>query len=160
MDGGDAGNRKTLVVAGVPRFQTGEKVAVFVRGNGRSICPLVGWEQGALRIVRDPRTGQETLRTSDGRKIRQIEKGEFVTDSADHNEADSSAGAPDYGHVQTLARTNERANQLLTLDTLRLQVRSTLAKAGLKALPKEEVTSAEITLDPPALRSSKTPRRY
>lgn len=40
-------------IVGSPYFKTNEKVVLFVRGNGRSLVPLVGWTQGAFRVVAD-----------------------------------------------------------------------------------------------------------
>lgn len=39
-----------LEVEGVPVFRTGDEGVFFVRRNGAQICPLVGWQQGFIRI--------------------------------------------------------------------------------------------------------------
>ena len=157
MDGGPLGDGKTLVVVGIPRFRPGEKVVLFVKGNGHHICPLLGWEQGLLQVIKDPSSGREILKTSRSLSIRAIEKGEFVVNSAaDHNQAKVSAGVADYGQVQKLSREDAtRASIALTLDELRRQVRILLTQAGPKGLPEVEVRSAEIRLDSPEPRKAK-----
>jgi hypothetical protein len=159
MDGGPQGNGKLLVVPGIPNFQVGEKVVLFVRGNGQRICPLVGWEQGLLRVVRDQRSGQEILKTSDGLKIRAVEKGDFVVGSiTSQSRAEASAGTPDDGEPQSLTH-EQTAPAVLTLDSLKSQVRAVMIKAGPKAQPKAQVMSIEFTLDSPQTKTDKQPRR-
>lgn len=161
MDGGPLADGSVLLIPGIPSFEPGEKVVVFVRGNGQHICPLIGWEQGLLRVVKDPRSGQEILRTSEGKRIHTIEQGEFVIGSTlSREEADNSAGQPDYGQVKDLRRLEEILTSAdLTLDSLKAQVRTVLAKAGLKARPRAEVRSAELTLESPMNRTNKQPKR-
>jgi hypothetical protein len=50
--GGPASSDRILKVSGVPEFEVGDQDLLFVRRNGISPCPLVGWEQGRFRIVR------------------------------------------------------------------------------------------------------------
>lgn len=151
MDGGALDDGTALVVPGIPSFQPDEKVVLFVKGNGLSICPLVGWEQGLLRVVEEKRSGQETLRTSRGMRIHTIKNGEFVVSSkAGRDEVEGFAGVPDYGEIKDLTRRNEtETNTDLTLERLKSEVHTILAQAGPKALPKEEVKSADIKLDSP-----------
>ena len=56
--GGRAGNL-TSTVDGVPRFQTGEEVVMFLEATGRGDYSIVSWVQGTFRIRRDLRTGDE-----------------------------------------------------------------------------------------------------
>lgn len=162
MDGGALDDGTVLVVPGIPSFQPGEKVVLFVKGNGLSICPLVGWEQGLLRVVEEKRSGQETLRTSRGLRIHTIKNGEFVVSSkAGRDEAEGFAGVPDYGEVKDLTRLEEtEADTDLTPERLKSEINAILTQAGPKALPKEEVKSAEIKLDSPGpLTGKKAGRR-
>jgi hypothetical protein len=48
--GGQVGEEIHEIV-GSPHFETNEQVVLFVRGNGRNLVPLVGWTQGAFRVV-------------------------------------------------------------------------------------------------------------
>lgn len=49
MLGGIIGNRST-VIPGSPNFNIEEKVILFIRDNGKSIVPIMGWEQGVFKI--------------------------------------------------------------------------------------------------------------
>ena len=57
--GGRSGNI-TSVVAGIPRFQAGEEVVLFLERTPRGDFSIVSWEQGTFRIRRDLRTGEES----------------------------------------------------------------------------------------------------
>lgn len=52
MQGGPDGRGRTLQVMGIPRFHDGDQDVFFIAGNSTAACPLVGWEQGRLRVVR------------------------------------------------------------------------------------------------------------
>ena len=56
-------------LAGAPKFQTGDKVMLFIHGNGRYSIPLVGWTQGVFRIVNDPLSGKQTVSDHEGNKL-------------------------------------------------------------------------------------------
>jgi hypothetical protein len=58
--GGTAGNL-TSSVAGIPRFQPGEEVVLFLERTQRGDFSIVSWEQGTFRIRRDIRTGEESV---------------------------------------------------------------------------------------------------
>lgn len=45
---------EALLVHGSPEFEEGERLVLFVEGNGEGIVPLVGWEQGLFRVQTDP----------------------------------------------------------------------------------------------------------
>ncbi len=55
MMGGALENQrsKVLQVEGVPEFKVGDFGVFFVLHNGKTICPLVGWQQGFIRINKD-----------------------------------------------------------------------------------------------------------
>ncbi len=50
--GGPDGNGRRLFVPGIPQFIAGDQDILFIRDNGAAASPLVGSEQGRLRIVR------------------------------------------------------------------------------------------------------------
>ncbi|MFB3788137.1 MAG: hypothetical protein ACE15F_17390, partial [bacterium] len=52
LEGGPEENDPShvLEVEGVPVFRVGDEGLFFVRRNGSQICPLVGWQQGFIRI--------------------------------------------------------------------------------------------------------------
>lgn len=57
--GGRMGNL-TSNVSGVPRFQAGEEVLLFLEPASRGDFSVVSWEQGTFRVRRDPATGRES----------------------------------------------------------------------------------------------------
>jgi hypothetical protein len=58
--GGQDGQR-TVHVDGVPRFQDGEEVVLFLEPSPGGELTVAGWAQGAFRIRRDPRTNEESV---------------------------------------------------------------------------------------------------
>lgn len=73
--GGDlAATQETVEVVGMPSFERGDEVVLFVDGNGRLACPLVGWWQGKLDVVRHPRTGEPMLVDHRGAPIESVDE--------------------------------------------------------------------------------------
>ena len=66
--GGTVGD-DTLEVAGMPQFRVGDRDVLFINEMGRPASPLVGFMYGRFRIVRDPQTGVDMVRTYDGRPL-------------------------------------------------------------------------------------------
>ncbi len=58
--GGELGD-EAMTVQGVPRLEPGAVDYVFIAGNGRVFCPLVGLGHGRFRVLRDGATGREYL---------------------------------------------------------------------------------------------------
>jgi hypothetical protein len=58
--GGSAGHVHSRV-DGVPAFQTGEEVYLFLWGRHGGPYGVMGWTQGTFRIVRNSETGMETV---------------------------------------------------------------------------------------------------
>ena len=46
--GGQTPSGHTMVIAGMPKFQMGDRAMLFVKEGG--LCPLVGWWQGLYRL--------------------------------------------------------------------------------------------------------------
>jgi hypothetical protein len=61
--------QEELAIAGMPEFAEGERYLLFVRGNGVLACPIVGWVQGQLRFVREPRSGALVLADHTGAAV-------------------------------------------------------------------------------------------
>jgi hypothetical protein len=57
--GGRVGNL-TSYVSGVPRFQVGEEVVLFLAPTAHGDFSVVSWVQGTFRVHRDPRTGADS----------------------------------------------------------------------------------------------------
>ncbi len=53
FDGGQVGDR-VIEYEGMPTFQPGQQVLLFVEGNGKVGCPVLGWWQGRLDFVSGP----------------------------------------------------------------------------------------------------------
>lgn len=60
LAGGTLGG-KSARIAGVPQFQPGDREILFVQGNGRSFCPLVGLGHGRYRVLSDAATGRDYI---------------------------------------------------------------------------------------------------
>lgn len=58
-----------MEVADMPRFTVGDRDVLFVSPNARPVSPLVGFAYGRFRIMHDPATGADQVRTHDGRPI-------------------------------------------------------------------------------------------
>jgi hypothetical protein len=162
MDGGDVGDGRRLVVPGIPQFKFGEQVVVFVKDNGRTICPFVGWEQGLLRVDTDQK-GQQLVKTSRGQRIHGVRNGAFLVGAGEKqsqkqdgvfivDDNKGSAGVAESGQqtqeLQTLSAA-EAADDL-SLAELRQEVRGQLVKAGYRKATAVRVKSAEIEFNSPA----------
>ena len=75
--GGDLGET-VFEVAGIPRFAPGDRHLLFVEGNGKHGCPLVGWGRGKLDLVAHPLTGETIVVDSDGRSVVGIDGREWL----------------------------------------------------------------------------------
>src|SRR5579862_963016 len=56
--GGSRGDQ-VVHIPDMPAFTTGERALLFVAGNGRDVCPLVGVWQGRFRLRVDSASGAE-----------------------------------------------------------------------------------------------------
>ena len=59
--GGPHPDGSILQIAGVPQFNIGERLVVFVTGNDHYAVPLVGLWQGVYRVIFDTERGVETI---------------------------------------------------------------------------------------------------
>lgn len=66
--GGTVGEER-MEILGAPKFAVGEESILFVRGNGRVITPFVGLMHGHYPITRDPSSGEEQVRRSNGKAL-------------------------------------------------------------------------------------------
>lgn len=67
--GGEMDGR-ALHVDGMPKFREGERVVLFVKGNNRTVCPLVGWSNGRFKIFRDEDSGVDYVVRNNGETVR------------------------------------------------------------------------------------------
>jgi hypothetical protein len=70
--GGTVGDIR-MEVAGMPEFRVGDRDLLFVSSQVHAASPLVGLAYGRFRLVRDPVTGADQVRTHDGRPVVSIE---------------------------------------------------------------------------------------
>ena len=69
--GGTVGD-VTLEIAGVPKFNAGDREFLFVEGNGVQFCPLVGVFHGKFGVRRDEKTGRDILVMHNGKPLRDV----------------------------------------------------------------------------------------
>jgi hypothetical protein len=62
----------TLSVSGMPRFEPGERVVLFVEKNGTQVCPLVGVFHGKFTVKNDAKTGREIVVMHNGHPLRDV----------------------------------------------------------------------------------------
>jgi hypothetical protein len=60
LAGGTIGEYHSKII-GMPEFQVGGKHLIFLRGNQKHLCPIVGWSQGKFNVVMDKVTGVEIV---------------------------------------------------------------------------------------------------
>lgn len=70
--GGTVGD-DTLSVEGMPQFRVGDRDVLFINETGRPASPIVGFMYGRFRIVQDPQTRVDMVRTYDGRPLASTE---------------------------------------------------------------------------------------
>lgn len=66
--GGAAGDRVTRI-PDLTTFAVSERAVLFVAGNGRDMCPLVGVWQGRFRVRLDATRGTDVVETDDGKPV-------------------------------------------------------------------------------------------
>ena len=109
LEGGQVGN-DILDIEGSPHFSSGDKVILFVKGNGKQMVPFVGWTQGVLRIKPDE-TGVEEITDHEGNRVLGLKEGKLIKErkhSGDlkivggpNERAHSEVGTPPAGHDET-----------------------------------------------------------
>jgi len=66
--GGTAGD-VAVHISDMPSFAVGERAVLFVAGNGRSVCPLVGVWQGRFRVRQGTDGGTDVIEDGSGAVI-------------------------------------------------------------------------------------------
>lgn len=105
LSGGPTGD-VALHVSDMPTFTVGERDVLFVAGNGRDICPLVGVWQGRFRVRFDAVRGVDVVERNDGSLVVGLEGRELL---------------------DTRRRTAARDSAPITLDTFRQLIADELA---------------------------------
>jgi len=107
LSGGAAG-AVAVRIPDMPTFTLGERALLFVAGNGRDVCPLVGVWQGRFRLRFDPVRGTEIVEDNDGtpvlgrsgRTLRRAQRAQ--AQPAQAQPAGTDAGAVTVGQFQQL----------------------------------------------------------
>jgi hypothetical protein len=74
-------------VIGSPEFEEGEKVILFLNGNGKNMVPFVGWTQGVFRVQQDPATSLDVVKDAEGNRVVGVQNGQVLRDQAVQPEA-------------------------------------------------------------------------
>lgn len=67
-----------LQASGMPRFEIGRQYVLFIRGNHRVACPVLGWWQGGFEVVRENADSPPMVRTFRGERVSRIVNGDIV----------------------------------------------------------------------------------
>ena len=118
--GGQVG-RDILHVDGSPTPNMDDSVVFFVLGNGRYMVPVVGWAQGAFRVVKDLTTGGQSMRDFDGNRVIGIQGGHVTRErlvapearivgeppavQGASNQPEAGPGSPDSGKTAAAPQT-------------------------------------------------------
>lgn len=62
----------TLRVSGMPQFAVGQREVLFIQGNGRMVCPLVGFWHGRVAVRKTPADATERVYLNDGRPLTDV----------------------------------------------------------------------------------------
>jgi len=98
---------ETVEVVGMPKFVSGERSIVFLAGNFKYLCPIVGWEQGRFKIKWDSVSGREVLFDSGDVSVTEI-SGNQIIKARRERPARGSPGVPDSGPVAHLDLQQQR----------------------------------------------------
>ena len=79
QEGGDV-QGDVVHIEGSPVFSKGDRVIVFIKGNGTEMIPFVGWTQGVFRVFQDSATKKERITDHEGNHVTGIKDNDFVRD--------------------------------------------------------------------------------
>lgn len=71
--GGRVGDRE-LVVDGMPALRVGEECILFVKGNGRMLCPVYAMSYGAFPVKEDPATQRRYVTREDQTPLASVDE--------------------------------------------------------------------------------------
>lgn len=71
MLGGRVGDRE-LVVDGLPQLRVGEESILFIRDNGRALCPIYALGHGFYPVAEDAATKRRYVVRENGQPLREV----------------------------------------------------------------------------------------
>jgi hypothetical protein len=82
---GGSVNDLRLEVGAMPEYTPGQEVVLFLHGEGRYICPTVGWGHGKYFVDRSSVDGVARVRRSDGSSLQNLQQvAEPIHDEGHH----------------------------------------------------------------------------
>jgi len=111
--GGTIGDR-TMKIGGLPQFKVGSNELLFVQGNGKSFCPLVGVFHGRFQVTKDATTGTERISLHDGRPLNNLSQ---IGQSSEAAVAAAAQGVP-AGPGMTLAQFGQHIQSRLAANPI------------------------------------------
>lgn len=90
---------ETLHIPGMPKFVVGDKDIIFLAGNFRYFCPVVGWGQGRFKIRWDENLRQEVVFDNSNVSVKGIKGNKIIRASTVMSPQNASPGVPDTGEI-------------------------------------------------------------
>ncbi len=103
---------RTQRIPGMPEFQPGDVEFLFVRGNHRDLCPLVGVHHGRMRVVKNAADGRAQVFLHDGTPL---------------------TGLKQVGSSGEQAKPAQAAAGALTAEEFGAKIRDALKRRGIQA---------------------------
>ena len=108
----------TLEVVAVPKFKAGDRVLLFVEGNGVQFCPLVGVYHGKFEVRKDDKSSRAVVFMHDGKALRDV--------------AEIGAGeGAEFGRKRAMLSIPEE-REPMSLDDFKARIRLHLAKKAVR----------------------------
>ena len=154
-------------IHGSPKFETKDRVIIFLKDNGREMVPIVGWTQGVFRVAKDEKTGNERIKDHEGNNVVEVSGDELVKEQINRPEAEivdgrgqsairsAGAGHTDDGSVSEFIPLKKKSAQGEAL-SLREFMNSVSQKLKEKGASGKKLASASLE---PATESEETQAR-
>jgi hypothetical protein len=108
----------TLEVVAVPKFKAGDRVLLFVEGNGVQFCPLVGVYHGKFGVRKNDKSSRDIVFMHDGKPLRDV--------------AEIGAGEGAQFGSKRASLSSPADREPMSLDDFKERIRSHLAKKALR----------------------------
>jgi hypothetical protein len=105
---------QTMRIAGMPHFFVGQTELVFIAGNGRRFCPLIGMMHGRYRVQRDGTSRREYVARDDGVPLESehdVQLPQGGNGVANRRKSVSAALTPEVFEQKITAEVSNHANQ-------------------------------------------------